>query len=118
MVKLYATSFGGTATQGTGKQPRVTEQLGGAGEECEGRSTLLIAFNCVLFVCSFFMLMYRLRKESTAYIPSHHHTVHSGTDINSCHLCALGRSKKGRRQSRTPRFKQRPGEQTVFSVGR
>lgn len=31
-------------------QPRVREQLGGAGEECEGHSTLLIAFNCVLFV--------------------------------------------------------------------
>ncbi|XP_011616422.1 RELT-like protein 2 isoform X2 [Takifugu rubripes] len=60
----------------------------------------------------------RLRKESIAGIPSHHHTVHSGTDINSCHLCALARSKKGRRQSRTPHFKQRPGEQTVFSVGR
>lgn len=103
-------------------QPRVTEQLGGAVEECEGHSTLLIAFNCVicLFCCqkSFFMLMYRLQKESIACIPSHHHTVHSGTDVNSCHLCALARSKKGRRQSRTPRFKQRPGEQTVFSVGR
>ncbi|KAF6730689.1 RELT-like protein 2 [Oryzias melastigma] len=60
----------------------------------------------------------RLRKESIAGIPPHLHTVHSGTDLNSCHLCAQVRSKKGRRQSRTPRFKQRPGEQTVFSVGR
>lgn len=60
----------------------------------------------------------RLRKESIGGIPPHHHTVHSGTDHNSCHLCALVRSKKGRRQSRTPRYKQRPGEQTVFSVGR
>lgn len=60
----------------------------------------------------------RLRKESIGGIPPHHHTVHSGTDHNSCHLCAQVRSKKGRRQSRTPRSKQRPGEQTVFSVGR
>ncbi|KAE8278182.1 RELT-like protein 2 [Larimichthys crocea] len=60
----------------------------------------------------------RLRKESIGGIPPHHHTVHSGADHNSCHLCAQGRSKKGRRQSRTPRSKQRPGEQTVFSVGR
>lgn len=60
----------------------------------------------------------RLRKESIGGVPPHHHTVHSGTDHNTCHLCAQVRSKKGRRQSRTPRFKQRPGEQTVFSVGR
>ncbi|XP_034739138.1 RELT-like protein 2 [Etheostoma cragini] len=60
----------------------------------------------------------RLRKESIGGVPPHHHTVHSGTDHNSCHLCAQVRSKKGRRQSRTPRSKQRPGEQTVFSVGR
>ncbi|KAK5865308.1 hypothetical protein PBY51_016482 [Eleginops maclovinus] len=60
----------------------------------------------------------RLRKESLGGVPPHHHTVHSGADHNSCHLCAQVRSKKGRRQSRTPRSKQRPGEQTVFSVGR
>ncbi|XP_071313190.1 RELT-like protein 2 [Trachinotus anak] len=60
----------------------------------------------------------RLRKESIGGVPPHHHTVHSGADHNSCHLCAQVRSKKGRRQSRTPRSKQRPGEQTVFSVGR
>ncbi|KAM4555247.1 RELT-like protein 2 isoform 1-T4 [Odontesthes bonariensis] len=60
----------------------------------------------------------RLRKESIGGVPPHLHTVHSGTDHNSCHLCAQVRSKKGRRQSRTPRFKQRPREQTVFSVGR
>ncbi|XP_034454646.1 RELT-like protein 2 [Hippoglossus hippoglossus] len=60
----------------------------------------------------------RLRKESIGGVPPHHHTVHSGTDHNSCHLCAQVQSKKGRRQSRTPRYRQRPGEQTVFSVGR
>ncbi|XP_041653115.1 RELT-like protein 2 [Cheilinus undulatus] len=60
----------------------------------------------------------RLRKESIGGIPPHLHTVHSGTDHNTCHLCAQVKSKKGRRHSRTPRFKQRPGEQTVFSVGR
>lgn len=60
----------------------------------------------------------RLRKESIGGVPPHLHTVHSGTDHNSCHLCAQVKSKKGRRHSRTPRFKQRPGEQTVFSVGR
>ncbi|XP_059202934.1 RELT-like protein 2 [Centropristis striata] len=60
----------------------------------------------------------RLRKESIGGVPPHHHTVHSGSDHNSCHLCAKVRSKKGRRQSRTPRSKQRPGEQTVLSVGR
>ncbi|XP_069387180.1 RELT-like protein 2 isoform X1 [Paralichthys olivaceus] len=60
----------------------------------------------------------RLRKDSIGGVPPHHHTVHSGTDHNSCHLCAQVQSKKGRRQSRTPRFRQRPGEQTVFSVGR
>ncbi|XP_072252382.1 RELT-like protein 2 isoform X2 [Leuresthes tenuis] len=61
---------------------------------------------------------HRLRKESIGGVPPHLHTVHSGTDHNSCHLCAQVRSKKGRSHSRTPRFKQRPGEQTVFSVGR
>lgn len=61
----------------------------------------------------------RLRKESIAGIPPHLHTVHSGTDLhNTCHLCAQSRSKRGRRPSRTPRFRQRSGEQTVFSVGR
>ncbi|XP_061581932.1 uncharacterized protein LOC133447306 isoform X1 [Cololabis saira] len=59
----------------------------------------------------------RLRKESIGGVPPHLHTVHSGTDHNTCHLCAQGRAKKGRRQSRTPRTK-RPWEQTVFSVGR
>ncbi|CAL8358610.1 unnamed protein product [Merluccius merluccius] len=58
-----------------------------------------------------------LRKESLGGIPPHHHTVHSGSDRNSCHLCAQGRVKKGRRRSRTPKPK-RPREQTVFSVGR
>ncbi|XP_028314564.1 RELT-like protein 2 isoform X3 [Gouania willdenowi] len=60
----------------------------------------------------------RSRKDSIVGLPAHHHTVHSGMELNSCHLCAEGRSKKGRRHSRTPRLRQRPGEQTVFSVGR
>ncbi|CAG5993433.1 unnamed protein product [Menidia menidia] len=60
----------------------------------------------------------RFRKESIGGAPPHFHTVHSGTDHNSCHLCAQVRSKKACRPSRTPRVKQRPGEQTVFSVGR
>ncbi|KAK2903761.1 nascent polypeptide-associated complex subunit alpha, muscle-specific form-like isoform X1 [Channa argus] len=60
----------------------------------------------------------RLQRGSIGSVPPHLHTVHSGTDLNSCHLCAQIRSKKGRRQSRTPRLKQRAGEQTVFSVGR
>lgn len=61
----------------------------------------------------------RLRKESIAGIPPHLHTVHSGSDLhNTCHLCAQSRSKRGRRPSRTPRFRQKSGEQTVFSVGR
>lgn len=60
----------------------------------------------------------RLRQESIGGLPLHLHTVHSSTDHNTCHLCAQIRSKKGRRPSRTHRFKQRPGEQTVFSVGR
>lgn len=60
----------------------------------------------------------RLRKESIGGIPPHLHTVHSGTDLNTCHLCAQIKSKNDRRPSRAPRFKQRPGEQTVFSVGR
>lgn len=61
----------------------------------------------------------RLRKESIGGLPPHLHTVHSGTDLhNTCHLCAQSRSRRGRRPSRTPRFRQRPGEQTVFSVGR
>uniref|UniRef100_A0A667WMX1 RELT like 2 n=1 Tax=Myripristis murdjan TaxID=586833 RepID=A0A667WMX1_9TELE len=59
-----------------------------------------------------------LRKESLGGVPSHHHTVHSGSDHTSCHLCAQSRSKKSRRQSRAHRTKQRSGEQTVFSVGR
>ncbi|KAM7417078.1 hypothetical protein PAMA_016944 [Pampus argenteus] len=81
---------------------------------------ILVYFNTLILfiIVIMIMLMSRLRKESIGGIPPHHHTVHSGTDHNSCHLCAQVRSKKGRRQSRTPRPKQRPGEQTVFSVGR
>ncbi|KAG7465018.1 hypothetical protein MATL_G00171730 [Megalops atlanticus] len=59
-----------------------------------------------------------LRKESLGGVPPHLHTVHSGGDRNSCHLCVQGRSKKARRRSRVARGKARPGEQTVFSVGR
>lgn len=60
----------------------------------------------------------RLRKESMAGLPAHLHTVHSGTDFHdTCHLCAQIRNKRARRPSRTPRFRK-PGEQTVFSVGR
>ncbi|XP_023650728.1 RELT-like protein 2 [Paramormyrops kingsleyae] len=59
-----------------------------------------------------------MRKDSMGGVPPHHHTVHSGTDRNSCHLCAQGQSKKARRRSRVARFKARSGEQTVFSVGR
>lgn len=60
----------------------------------------------------------RLRKESIGGLPPHMHTVHSGTDLHdTCHLCAQIRNKRARRPSRTPRFR-RPGEQTVFSVGR
>ncbi|XP_030621812.1 RELT-like protein 2 [Chanos chanos] len=59
-----------------------------------------------------------LRKESLGGIPPHHHTVHSGIDQNTCHLCVQSRSKKGRRRSRVARGKTRAGEQTVFSVGR
>uniref|UniRef100_A0A3B4BM05 RELT like 2 n=1 Tax=Periophthalmus magnuspinnatus TaxID=409849 RepID=A0A3B4BM05_9GOBI len=66
------------------------------------------------------VVLVRLRKESIGGVPPHMHTVHSGTDLhNTCHLCAQSRSKRGqRRASRTPRLRARPGEQTVFSVGR
>ncbi|XP_072291669.1 RELT-like protein 2 isoform X2 [Eucyclogobius newberryi] len=62
----------------------------------------------------------RLRKESIGGVTPHMHTVHSGTDLhNTCHLCAQSRSKRGqRRASRISRLRIRPGEQTVFSVGR
>ncbi|CDQ58228.1 histone-lysine N-methyltransferase 2D isoform X1 [Oncorhynchus mykiss] len=66
-----------------------------------------------------------LRKESLGGIPPHHHTVHSGAQLDhkSCTLCVQGRSKKARRRSRVPRtIKPRtPGERresTVFAVGR
>uniref|UniRef100_A0AAV2MH05 MRN complex-interacting protein N-terminal domain-containing protein n=1 Tax=Knipowitschia caucasica TaxID=637954 RepID=A0AAV2MH05_KNICA len=62
----------------------------------------------------------RLRKESIGGVPLHMHTVHAGSDLhNTCHLCAQSRNKRSqRRGSRTPRLRARPGEQTVFSVGR
>uniref|UniRef100_A0A8C2WW44 RELT-like protein 2 n=1 Tax=Cyclopterus lumpus TaxID=8103 RepID=A0A8C2WW44_CYCLU len=78
----------------------------------------ILRIRIMFMVMLIIMLMSRLRKESVGGVPPHHHTVHSGSAHNSCHLCAQVRSKKGRRQSRPPRFKQRPGEQTVFSVGR
>ncbi|KAK6298705.1 hypothetical protein J4Q44_G00302150 [Coregonus suidteri] len=66
-----------------------------------------------------------LRKESLGGIPPHHHTVHSGAQLDhkSCTLCVQGRSKKARRRSRVPRNNKprTPGERresTVFAVGR
>ncbi|XP_014055591.1 RELT-like protein 2 isoform X2 [Salmo salar] len=66
-----------------------------------------------------------LRKESLGGIPPHHHTVHSGAQLDhkSCTLCVQGRSKKARRRSRVPRTNKprTPGERresTVFAVGR
>eukprot|EP00063_Salmo_salar_P093317 XP_014068152.1 PREDICTED: mucin-2-like [Salmo salar] len=66
-----------------------------------------------------------LRKESLGGIPPHHHTVHSGAQLDhkSCTLCVQGRSKKARRLSRVPRTNKprTPGERresTVFAVGR
>uniref|UniRef100_A0A8C7PWJ9 RELT-like protein 2 n=1 Tax=Oncorhynchus mykiss TaxID=8022 RepID=A0A8C7PWJ9_ONCMY len=63
--------------------------------------------------------------KSLGGIPPHHHTVHSGAQLDhkSCTLCVQGRSKKARRRSRVPRtIKPRtPGERresTVFAVGR
>uniref|UniRef100_A0A4W5K4L1 RELT like 2 n=1 Tax=Hucho hucho TaxID=62062 RepID=A0A4W5K4L1_9TELE len=66
-----------------------------------------------------------LRKESLGGIPPHHHTVHSGAQLDhkSCTLCVQGRSKKARRRSRVARTNKprTPGERresTVFAVGR
>ncbi|XP_070300199.1 coagulation factor V-like isoform X2 [Salvelinus sp. IW2-2015] len=66
-----------------------------------------------------------LRKESLGGIPPHHHTVHSGAQLDhkSCTLCVQGRTKKARRRSRVPRTNKprTPGERresTVFAVGR
>ncbi|XP_010897625.2 RELT-like protein 2 isoform X1 [Esox lucius] len=66
-----------------------------------------------------------LRKESLGGIPPHHHTIHSGAQLDhkSCTLCVQGRSKKARRQSRVarPNKPKTPGERresTVFAVGR
>ncbi|XP_055782490.1 nascent polypeptide-associated complex subunit alpha, muscle-specific form-like isoform X1 [Salvelinus fontinalis] len=66
-----------------------------------------------------------LRKESLGGIPPHHHTVHSGAQLDhkSCMLCVQGRTKKARRRSRVPRTNKprTPGERresTVFAVGR
>ncbi|CAB1325179.1 unnamed protein product, partial [Coregonus sp. 'balchen'] len=66
-----------------------------------------------------------LRKDSLGGIPPHHHTVHSGAQLDhkSCTLCVQGRSKKARRRSRVPRTNKprTPGERResiVFAVGR
>ncbi|KAL0973976.1 hypothetical protein UPYG_G00213790 [Umbra pygmaea] len=66
-----------------------------------------------------------LRKDSLGGIPPHHHTVHSGAQLDhkSCTLCVQGRSKKARHRSRVPRATKpkAPGERresTVFAVGR
>ncbi|MBN3320686.1 RELL2 protein, partial [Atractosteus spatula] len=58
------------------------------------------------------------RKESAGTLPPHHHTVHSGSDRNACLHCVQGRTRKARGRSRVARSKARPGEHTVFSVGR
>lgn len=61
----------------------------------------------------------RLRhKDSVGGLPLHHHTVHLGGEISSCVHCMQGQILKTRRRSRVARSKARPGEQTVFSVGR
>ncbi|XP_076878655.1 RELT-like protein 2 [Brachyhypopomus gauderio] len=59
-----------------------------------------------------------LRKESLGGVPPHLHTVHSGSDHNSCHHCMKSHSKKTQHRNRIVRSKGRPIEQTVFSVGR
>ncbi|KAL7886378.1 hypothetical protein AOLI_G00066730 [Acnodon oligacanthus] len=59
-----------------------------------------------------------LRKESLQGIPLHHHTIHLGSNQNFCHLCRQGHSKKAQSRNHMVRSKGRPGEQTVFSVGR
>ncbi|XP_050984038.1 RELT-like protein 2 isoform X2 [Labeo rohita] len=57
-------------------------------------------------------------KDSVGGLPLHHHTVHLGGEISSCVHCAQGHVLKTRRRSRVSRVRARPGEQTVFSVGR
>ncbi|XP_036425071.1 RELT-like protein 2 [Colossoma macropomum] len=59
-----------------------------------------------------------LRKESLQGIPLHHHTIHLGSIQNFCHHCGQGHPKKTQRRNHMVRSKGRPGEQTVFSVGR
>ncbi|KAG2455256.1 RELT-like protein 2 isoform X2 [Polypterus senegalus] len=58
------------------------------------------------------------RQDSTGNVPPHHHTVHSASDRTVCHHCSQGRAKRTRGRARLPRGKGRPGEVTVFSVGR
>uniref|UniRef100_A0A4W4FDJ6 RELT like 2 n=1 Tax=Electrophorus electricus TaxID=8005 RepID=A0A4W4FDJ6_ELEEL len=57
-------------------------------------------------------------KESLGGIPPHLHTVHSGSDQNSCHHCMKSHFKKTHHRNGVVRSKGRPVEQTVFSVGR
>ncbi|KAL6479627.1 hypothetical protein MHYP_G00106600 [Metynnis hypsauchen] len=59
-----------------------------------------------------------LRKESLQGVPLHHHTIHLGSSQNFCHHCQQGHSKKTQSRNHMVRSKGRPGEQTVFSVGR
>ncbi|XP_051506320.1 RELT-like protein 2 isoform X2 [Myxocyprinus asiaticus] len=58
------------------------------------------------------------RKDSVGGLPLHHHTVHLGGEISTCVHCMQGHLLKTRRRSRVSRSKARPGEMTVFSVGR
>ncbi|XP_055034197.2 RELT-like protein 2 [Misgurnus anguillicaudatus] len=57
-------------------------------------------------------------KDSIDGPPLHHHTIHLGGEISSCVHCRQGHVLKTRRRSRMFKSKARPGEQTVFSVGR
>ncbi|XP_037396661.1 RELT-like protein 2 isoform X3 [Pygocentrus nattereri] len=59
-----------------------------------------------------------LHKESLQGIPLHHHTIHLGSNQSFCHHCRQGHSKKTQSRNHMVRSKGRPGEQTVFSVGR
>ncbi|XP_072520029.1 RELT-like protein 2 [Salminus brasiliensis] len=59
-----------------------------------------------------------LRKESLWGILPHHHTIHVGSVQNFCSHCGQGHFKKTQCRNHMGRSKDRPGEQTVFSVGR
>lgn len=65
-----------------------------------------------------FLLNSLRHKDSVGGLPLHHHTVHLGGEISSCAHCMQSHVLKTRRRSRVSRSRARPGEQTVFSVGR